>query len=95
MGCEKNLKQGQIATIDDLLEQDFSAPKPNEKWVGDITYVWTDESWLFLAVVMDLNILAWWLYAQLAIDALQMALWPRSLLFTRIEVVNIFSKFMD
>jgi len=54
MGCEKNLKQGQIATIDDLLEQDFSAPKPNEKWVGDITYVWTDESWLYLAVVMDL-----------------------------------------
>lgn len=37
-----------------LLEQDFSAQKLNEKWVGDITYVWTDEGWLYLAVVMDL-----------------------------------------
>jgi len=37
-----------------LLEQDFSAQKPNEKWVSDITYVWTDEGWLYLAVVMDL-----------------------------------------
>ena len=37
-----------------LLEQDFSAQKPNEKWVSDITYGWTDEGWLYLAVVMDL-----------------------------------------
>ncbi len=38
----------------DLIEQDFSASAANEKWCGDITYVWTDEGWLYLAVMMDL-----------------------------------------
>jgi putative transposase len=37
-----------------LLEQDFEAEKPDEKYVGDITYVWTDEGWLYLAGVEDL-----------------------------------------
>ncbi|MBI3560975.1 MAG: IS3 family transposase, partial [Gammaproteobacteria bacterium] len=36
------------------LEQDFNADAPNQKWVSDITYVWTDEGWLYLAVVLDL-----------------------------------------
>ena len=38
----------------DLIEQDFTAPGPNQKWTSDITYVWTAEGWLYLAVVMDL-----------------------------------------
>ena len=38
----------------DLLEQDFSAATPNQKWTSDITSVWTDEGWLYLAVVMNL-----------------------------------------
>jgi putative transposase len=38
----------------DLIEQDFRAAAPNQKWTSDITYVWTDEGWLYLAVVMDL-----------------------------------------
>jgi transposase InsO family protein len=37
-----------------LLSQDFSASKPNEKWVGDITYIDTAEGWLYLASIMDL-----------------------------------------
>ena len=37
-----------------LLEQRFEAPAPNQKWVSDITYVRTDEGWLYLAVVLDL-----------------------------------------
>jgi len=37
-----------------LLNQDFSASRPDEKYVSDITYIWTDEGWLYLAVVMDL-----------------------------------------
>lgn len=37
-----------------LLNQDFTANYPNEKWVGDITYVWTDEGWLYLASIEDL-----------------------------------------
>jgi putative transposase len=36
------------------LEQDFKAGKPNEKFVSDITYVWTVAGWIYLAVVMDL-----------------------------------------
>lgn len=37
-----------------LLSQDFKAEKPNEKWVGDITYISTDEGWLYLAAIEDL-----------------------------------------
>ena len=37
-----------------LLEQHFEAQAPNQKWVSDITYVWTEEGWLYLAVVLDL-----------------------------------------
>jgi len=36
------------------LARDFSATRPNERWVTDITYVWTDEGWGYLAVVLDL-----------------------------------------
>jgi putative transposase len=39
----------------DRLEQDFSAAAPNQKWTSDLTSVWTDEGWLYLAVVMDLS----------------------------------------
>lgn len=37
-----------------LLDQDFSAPGPNRKWGSDISYIWTAEGWLYLAVVIDL-----------------------------------------
>jgi transposase InsO family protein len=36
------------------LERDFEAFAPNRKWVCDLTYLWTDEGWLYLSVVMDL-----------------------------------------
>lgn len=36
------------------LEQDFTAAAANQKWVADITYIWTEEGWLYLAVVLDL-----------------------------------------
>ena len=65
----------------DLLEQDFAAQAPNEKWVSDITYCWTDEGWLYLAVVMDLYsraIVGWSMSRRmtqhLVCDALSMAL---------------------
>lgn len=67
-----------------LLQQDFSASKPNEKWVSDITYIWTEEGWLYLAVVMDLysRMIVGWsmserMTSKLVIDALQMAIWRR------------------
>ena len=37
-----------------LLNQDFNAAGPNQKWGADISYVWTREGWLYLAVVIDL-----------------------------------------
>ncbi|CAA0102862.1 Uncharacterised protein [BD1-7 clade bacterium] len=37
-----------------LLERDFTADAPNQKWAGDITHLCTSESWLYLAVVIDL-----------------------------------------
>ena len=68
----------------DLLEQDFSATAPNQKWTSDITYVWTDQGWLYLAVIMDLYsraIVGWSMNRrmtqQLVCDALTMALFRR------------------
>ncbi len=39
---------------DNLLWRDFSAERPNQKWVTDITYIWVECRWLYLATVMDL-----------------------------------------
>jgi transposase InsO family protein len=37
-----------------ILDQDFSAEQPDQKWGVDITYIWTAEGWLYLAIVLDL-----------------------------------------
>jgi hypothetical protein len=37
-----------------LLDQDFTTDAPNQKWAGDISYIWTSEGWLYLAVILDL-----------------------------------------
>ncbi len=39
---------------DNLLEQDFTAEAPNQRWASDITYISTYQGWLYLAVIMDL-----------------------------------------
>jgi len=75
-----------------LLNRKFSVTTPNCVWVGDITYIWTSEGWLYLAVVIDLysrRIVGWSMNKrisrQLVMDALTMALWrrkpPRGLIF--------------
>lgn len=38
-----------------LLDRNFHADKPNQKWAGDISYIWTREGWLYLAVMIDLH----------------------------------------
>ena len=43
-----------LPVADNLLNRDFTAQRPNEKWVTDITYIATDEGWLYLAGVLDL-----------------------------------------
>ncbi len=64
-----------------LLKQDFAATGANQKWAGDITYIWTREGWLYLAVIIDLysrRVIGWAvsnrLKKDLAIRALQMAI---------------------
>jgi len=68
-----------------LLEQNFTASRPNEKWVTDTTYLWTEEGWLYLAVVLDLYSRMVVGYAlserndrHLVMNALQRALWRRN-----------------
>lgn len=67
-----------------VLAQNFTASRPNEKWVQDITYVWTSAGWLYLAVVIDLfnrQVVGWSMSKRinqkLVCDALTMALWRR------------------
>ena len=66
------------------LDRQFDVQAPNQAWVGDITYLWTAEGWLYLAVIIDLfsrRVVGWSLAshmpAQLVKDALTMALWRR------------------
>jgi transposase InsO family protein len=67
-----------------LLERDFTAPAASQKWVSDITDIWTEEGWLYLAVVLDLysRAVVGWAMAErmtreLVIAALTMAVWRR------------------
>ena len=64
-----------------LLAGDFHAAAPNQKWAGDISYIWTREGWLYLAVIIDLysrRVVGWAvsnrMKRDLAIRALQMAI---------------------
>ena len=43
-----------LPVAENLLNREFSSSAPNQRWVTDITYVWTLEGWLYLAVVLDL-----------------------------------------
>jgi transposase InsO family protein len=63
-----------------LLNREFAVETPNKIWVGDITYVWTDEGWLYLATVIDLfsrQVIGFAMGermgAQLVVDALRIA----------------------
>ena len=63
------------------LDRDFAASAPNQKWAADLTYIWTDEGWLYLSVVIDLfsrKIVGWSMTDHMRADgvaqALQMAL---------------------
>jgi transposase InsO family protein len=67
-----------------ILNRQFDVKQPNTVWCSDITYLWTNEGWLYLAVVIDLysrKIVGWSLNshmkASLVSDALQMAYFRR------------------
>ncbi len=59
------------------LDRQFTVTHPNRVWAGDLTYVWTTEGWLYLAVVLDLYsraVIGWALEARLTGDLTQQAL---------------------
>jgi len=67
-----------------MVGQKFKVSSPDRVWVSDITYLWTSEGWLYLAVVLDLfqrKIVGWsmghLINKQLVLDALHMGIWHR------------------
>ena len=67
-----------------LLARNFTPTAPNQVWTSDITYLWTDEGWLYLAIVLDLfnrEVVGWSLKprmtADIVTDALTMAWFRR------------------
>ncbi|MET4391775.1 transposase InsO family protein [Bradyrhizobium sp. F1.4.3] len=75
----------QLETVPaNLLDRQFAAERPNQKWIADFTYLWTAEGWLYVAAVIDLfsrRVVGWSMSAamtaQLVTDALLMAVWRR------------------
>ena len=73
--------QHSLGVAANVLDGNFLAEAPNQKWAGDITYIWTAEGWLYLAVVIDLfsrRVVGWAvsdrMKKDLAIRALEMAI---------------------
>jgi len=73
-----------VSVAANTLQRQFTVPQPNRVWAGDITYVWTLEGWLYLAVLLDLYsraVVGWAMGARLTGDlpeqALRMALTTR------------------
>lgn len=69
---------------DNLLDRQFNIAKPNTAYVADITYLWTREGWVYLAVIMDLfsrQVIGWQMSSrmttELPLHALRMAYWSR------------------
>jgi len=70
--------------FDNLLNRKFDVAQTDHAYVADVTYIWTQEGWLYLAVVIDLcsrKVVGWSMSsrmkAQLVCDALTMAIWQR------------------
>jgi putative transposase len=70
--------------FENVLNRQFTVAQPDLAYVADITYIWTQEGWLYLAVVIDLysrKVVGWSMSsrmkAQLVCDALRMAIWQR------------------
>lgn len=73
-----------LPVADNLLDRNFNPGQPDQVWTSDITYIWTDEGWLYLAVVLDLfnrEVIGWSIKprmtADIVMDALTMAWWRR------------------
>ncbi len=70
--------------FDNVVPWEFTTAEPDQAYVTDITYIWTQEGWLYLAVSIDLfsrRVVGWSMgsrmKAKLVTDALRMAIWQR------------------
>ena len=84
--------------FENRLQRDFEVAQPDQVYAADVTYIWTQEGWLYLAVVIDLcsrKIVGWSMSsrikAQLVCDALQMAIWRRRPAAKRRGLCNLFT----
>jgi len=75
-----------LPVADNLLDREFFSAGPNQVWASDITYIWTQEGWLYLAAVIDLHsrmVVGWSMSERidrsLVLDALSMAVGRRKL----------------
>jgi transposase InsO family protein len=73
-----------LPIAENLLARNFTAKEPDQAWVGDITYIWTTEGWLYLAVIIDLfsrKVVGWsmaeHMRTELVLNALNAALGKR------------------
>lgn len=73
-----------LPIAENLLNRDFTTPEPDRAWVADLTYIWTSEGWLYLAVIIDLfsrRVVGWsmaeHLRSEVVLSALDAALGQR------------------
>jgi len=73
-----------LPIAENILNRDFTTPEPDWAWVADMTYIWTSEGWLYLAVIIDLfsrRVVGWsmaeHLRTEVVLSALKAALGQR------------------
>ena len=83
-GLPKDEGERLVSPASNVLDRQFTAERPNQKWIADFTYIWTAEGWLYVAAVIDLfsrRVVGWSMKAEmnakLVADALVMAIWRR------------------
>ena len=60
-----------LPVAENVINQNFTAERPNEVWASDITYIWTKEGWLYLAVILDIfnrKIVGWAMNSRITKD---------------------------
>lgn len=65
------------SVADNILAQQFNPPQPNQIWAGDVTYLRTNEGWMYLAIVMDLNsrrVIGWSISKRMTVALVERAL---------------------
>ena len=78
--CSKTPRNN-VNFANNILNREFTADNPNDKWVSDTTFIWTSQGWLYLATVIDLysrKVVGWSMHqnnnTRLVIEALLMAI---------------------